>query len=276
GPLPATPTPQSAPSALRPCGVAASPPARYQHVVWIVMENRGYREVVGSPSAPYLNRLAAACGLATNYWAVAHPSLPNYIALTSGSTQGISNDNSPQAEPVAAPSLFSLLGRDWRALEEGMPYRCDRSNSATYATKHNPAVYYTRIAAACARQDRPLSWPPPISARFTFITPDLCHDMHDCSTATGDAWLARVMPALLDSPQYRAGETAIFITWDEGTAASQRVATYVVAPSVPSGARPSTRYTHYSLLRTTEELLGIGRLLGGAATATSMRPGFHL
>jgi hypothetical protein len=245
-------------------------------VVWIVMENRGFSQIAGSKSAPYLNGLATECGLATNYHAISHPSLPNYIALTSGSTHGIGDDAGPGSHPLAGPSLFSLLGTGWRSLEESMPSNCDRSSSGNYAVKHNPAPYYTNLAATCPSQDVPLQSPPDLTGRFTFITPNLCHDMHDCSTATGDTWLSQEVPAILATPEYRAGSTALVITWDENDSGGTLVATYVVAPSVPPGTRSATSYSHYSLLRTTEEMLGLTPLIGAAATATDMRAGFHI
>ena len=262
-------------SAARPC-VGAPPPATYDHVVWIVMENRGLSDIVGSSSAPYLASLAERCGLATGYSGVSHPSLPNYIAMTSGSTQGIGDDSGPGSHALAAQSIFGLLGPDWRALQEAMPAPCDHSSSGDYATKHNPAVYYTAIAASCATNDVPMGAAPDVSARFTFITPDLCHDMHDCSTATGDRWLSSVVPQILDSAEYRAGRAALFVTWDENDSGGSRVATYVVAPSVPPGTRSAVTLSHYSLLRSTEEMLGLTPLLGQAATAADMRPPFHL
>jgi hypothetical protein len=244
-------------------------------VVWIVMENRAEDDVVGSASAPYLDSLARACGLADDA-GVAHPSLPNYLALTSGSTHGVGDDAGPGSHPVAGPSLFGLLGRGWRSLEEAMPGPCDRSPSGNYAVKHNPAVYYTALAASCPTQDVPLGAVPDLSARFTLITPDLCHDMHDCSTATGDRWLSEELPEVLDSPGYRAATMAVFITWDENDSGGTAVPTYVVAPSVAPGTRSAAGYTHYSLLRTTEVLLGLRPLLGGAATARSMVGAFRL
>lgn len=240
------------------------------------MENRGYQEVIGSPAAPYINRLAASCGLATNYYAVAHPSLPNYLALTSGSTQGVSDDSGPYAHPVSSPSVFSLLGGGWTSLEEGMPVNCDLQSGGEYAVKHNPAAYYTGVRGACTQQDVPLATAPDLSAAFTFITPNLCHDMHDCSTSAGDSWLATEVPLLLRTPQYLSGRTAIFITWDESDGSTQQVPALVIAPTVPGGSRVGTRFTHYSLLRTIEELLGLTPLLGGAASAPSMVAGFNL
>lgn len=263
------------PDASRPCGVTAAAPG-YDHVVWIVIENRGFGDVVGSPAAPYLASVARACGLATGYSGVAHPSLPNYLAMTSGSTHGVSDDANPSSHPINGPSIFSLLGGDWRSLQESMPANCARAGAGEYAVKHNPAAYYTSLTAACAVQDVPLAASPDISARFTLLTPNLCHDMHDCSTAAGDGWLASEMPLLLNSPTYRAGHTAIFITWDENDSGGAVVPTYVLAPSVRPGTQVSAAFTHYSLLRTTEELLGLSPLLGAAAQAPSMAAPFGL
>ncbi|MGH7691981.1 MAG: alkaline phosphatase family protein [Candidatus Dormibacteria bacterium] len=246
------------------------------HVVLIVMENRSYGELIGSSTAPYINHLAAVCGLATNYFAVAHPSLPNYLALTSGSTQGVTDDAGPYAHPISGHSIFGLLGSGWTSLEESMPANCDLQSGGEYAVKHNPAAYYTGVRSACAHQDVPLGNPPNLSAAFTLITPNLCDDMHDCATSAGDSWLAREVPLLLATPQYLSRQTAIFITWDESTGATQQVPALVIAPTVPAGSRVATQFTHYSLLRSIEELLGLSPLLGGAASATSMVGGFNL
>src|SRR5437764_294166 len=103
-------------------------PATYDHVIWILMENHSFNEIIGNSAAPYINQLASRCGLATNYFAVSHPSLPNYIALTSGSTQGITDDKSPSSHQLNAPSIFSQLEGSpstWRTLEEAMPSNCD-------------------------------------------------------------------------------------------------------------------------------------------------------
>ena len=255
------------------CGVAKS--AHYDHVVWIVLENQGY-SVVGSPDAPFLNSLASTCGLATRSFAVTHPSLPNYIALTSGSTLGVSDDGEPAAHPLSAPSIFSQLGSAWRSLEESMPSACDRVTSGVYAARHNPAVYYVPLRPACLRQDVPLTLPLQLDARFTFISPNVCDDMHSCPVGVGDAWLRRIVGDVASSAQYRAHSLALFITFDENDLdASNQVATIVVAPTVPRGIRVGLTFTHYSLLRTTETLLHLG-LLGAARSARSMVRPFHL
>lgn len=260
-------------SATAPCGVTGA--TQYSHVVWIMLENIGY-SIVGSPSAPYFNQMASRCGLATNDFAVSHPSLPNYIALTSGSTQGIGDDGEPNTHLLRAPSIFSELGSNWKALIESMPTACDRVTSGSYAARHNPAVYFTTISSQCRRSDVPLSIPLKLSAGLTMIVPNICNDMHSCPVSVGDAWLRRFVPLIISSAQYQSRSLVLFITFDENDSmASNQVPTLVIAPSTPIGERVATRFTHYSLLRTTETLLHVGPL-GHARTARSMIAPFHL
>ena len=243
------------------------------------MENHGFDQVAGH--SPYLNALARRCGLAADYHAVTHPSLPNYLALTSASTQGLDgSDCSPGPGcRSGGPSIFGQTR--WRAYAESMPDRCVRSNAGDYAPRHNPAVYFTRVAAACAADDVPLSR---LSgdlrsgrlAAYTFIAPNLCNDEHDCPVAQGDAWLAKWVPRITSSPAYRSGQTALFITYDEDDHhEGNRVYTVVAASSVRPGTVSRTHFTHYSMLRTQEQLLGLPGL-GRAASATSMASAFHL
>jgi hypothetical protein len=272
----APPAPQ-APTPAGPCGRTSAPPATWQHVVWIVMENHSYSQVIGSSSAPYENALAGQCGLATNYYGITHPSLPNYIAMTSGDPQGVTDDSGPSSHPLNVPSIFSQLGSGgWRSLQESMTSNCDLSGSGQYAVRHNPAAYYTNIRTDCQSYDVPLGPTPDISARYTFITPNLCNDTHDCPVGTGDSWLQTFIPKLTSTAEYQAGSTAIFLTWDEDDFTNvNKVATIVIAPSTHPGTQSATRFDHYSLLRTTEEMLGLP-YLGGAAGATSMRGAFNL
>ncbi len=258
-----------------PCGSTASAPATYDHVVWVVMENKAYSSIIGSASAPYINQLAKQCGSASQFFAETHPSLPNYIAMTSGSPQRIANDNPPSSHPLIVPSIFSQLPGRWRSLQESMPSNCLLKNSGLYAVKHNPAGYYTNIRTECASLDVPLGSTPDVSARFTFVTPNLCNDTHDCSVATGDTWLSDFLGKVFSSTQYGAGRTAVFVTWDEDDSShSNHIATVVAAPSVVPGTISAATFNHYSMLRTTEEMLSLG-FVGNAATAASMRGPFN-
>jgi phospholipase C len=270
-------------SVANPCGRVATTPT-YAHVVWIWMENKPYGSVIGNKGAPYENELANACGLATDYRAITHPSLPNYLAATGGSTFGVTDDAGPSSHPLAATSIFQQLTQanlSWRAYDESMPTTCDRNPSGRYAVKHNPAVYYTAIRQQCAVDDVALEahLSQDIAAAnlpsFAFVTPNLCDDTHDCSVQTGDTWLAAWIPRIVAGANYRSGNTLIVLTWDEGVGANNLIPTIVMAPSVPTGTRGTGALTHYSLLRTTEELLGLPGL-GAATTATSMTSMFRL
>jgi hypothetical protein len=267
----------------RPCGWKPAG-THYAHVVWIWMENKPFGSVIGSSSAQYENALAAQCGLATNYRGITHPSLPNYLAATGGSVFGVSDDSGPAVHPISAPSIFSQVdqaGLSWRGYEESMPSDCDTSAASPYAVKHNPAAYFVGLRASCMQHDIPLAGnlPHDIAAgtlpSFSFITPNLCNDMHDCSVHTGDAWLATWIPRLLSGPNYQAGNTLIVLTWDEGVGSVNRIPTIVVAPSVRQGLQVGTSLDHYALLRSSEDLLGLAHL-GAAAAAPSMAAAFGL
>ena len=291
------------------CGRSAAAHPAYRHVIWIWFENHAYDAVIGSNDAPFTNKLAAACGLATNYHNVTHPSLPNYIAATSGDPQGIGDDCQPSECSKSVQSLFGQVrarGLTWKAYNESMPSACDLEGgsgsnpSGEYAPKHNPAVYYLPLRSECRQRVVPLGAPASGAfahalksdalAGFTFITPNLCNDTHDCPVSTGDAWLAQWLPAIVSSRAYRKGSVAIFITWDEGEHGSSddcalnttdsgcHIAMLVVAPTTPRGTRSALLFNHYSLLRTTEQLLGIKTFLGHAkdSTSRSLRSPFHL
>jgi hypothetical protein len=234
------------------------------------MENRDYASIIGSGSAPYINSLATTYGVATDYSAISHPSLPNYIALTSGSDQGITDDSDPSSHRLNVPSIFSQLpGGASRSLQESMPSSCAQGSSGEYAVRHNPEAYYTNLGSDCANYDVPFGSAPDFSARFTFVTPNLIDDMHDGTIADGDNFLHSYIPALMATPQYQAGNAVIFITWDENSGSSGNGVPCIVISPYTHGVKDATPYSHYSLLRTTEELLGLP-LLGNAASANSM------
>jgi len=251
------------------------------------MENKTYSEVIGSRSAPYMTSLVAECGTATNYALVGSPSLPNYIGATAGQTFAIADDNPPNSHALTADNLFRqarTAGKTAKSYQESMPSNCRLSNSGQYAVRHNPEAYYAGAEdrTACQANNVPLGTTSSGSLvndlanntlpAFSFITPNLCNDTHDCSIATGDAWLSRWLPKILASQAYVSGGTVVFITYDEYTP----VPNVVISPYTVAGTATSVAFNHYSLLRTTEELLGITPYLGNAATAQSMRGAFNL
>lgn len=287
-------------SSTSPCGSGARAPATYKHIIVFFMQDKIASEVYGSPKAPYLNTLGAACGIATNYHWVWHPS---FLPIISGAY----NDPLPRGCTLAeclypGQSIFSQLkdaGKTWRNYAEEMPSNCARSSKGGYTPTHNPPVYYRNLMADCAAWDVPMGT---VSAgafvddlnndrlpSYSFMSPTLCHDTHDCELAEGDKWLQTWMTKILNSAVYRAGGAAVFIVWDDGTTDAPGVtdcttsshpyclvSLFVISPYTPGGTRSGVPFSHYSLLRTTEEMLGITSFLGGAARATSLRAAFGL
>lgn len=286
-------------NAAGPCGTVATAPV-YKHVIWIFMENHSFNDIIGSSQAPYMNSLASECGLATNYHNISHPSLPNYLAATSGlSTSifgGVPWTSYLDCDPgilceTSAPSIFGQ-GESWKAYEESMPSNCDKSDSGEFAARHDPPAFYTSLST-CSTLDQPYTQLATDLAdnslpAFSFITPNLIDDMHDGTIADGDTWLSKNLPAILASKEYTSGSTAVFITFDEGSGGyitescynntsdqSCRVPTFVISPSTKAGTRSATFFNHYSLLATTEQLLGLP-YLGQASSAASMKTAFNL
>jgi phosphatidylinositol-3-phosphatase len=260
---------------------AAPPPSvrlpHFTHVVVVVFENHESSSIVGNPAAPTFNALARRYATLTNYDAVAHPSLPNYLALVSGSTHGITSDCTDCV--VRAQSLADTLataGKTWKTYAEGLPYPgFTGGSSGRYAKKHDPFLYFRDVADSRARRDRvvPLGALTRDLARrrlpdFSLVIPDLCNDMHDCSVATGDAWLKAHVVPLLSSSVLRGG--AVFVVFDEGTTdlgGGGRIEALALGPTVRRGSRFARATNHHGLLRTIEDAWSLPRL-GLSSTAT--------
>ena len=275
-PIPTT----AAPTVPAPTAASSS---RIQHVVIIVDENKPATNIIGNSAAPYLNGLASTYAKANDYSAIGHPSLPNYLAITSGTTAGIRSDCAPGGSClVTSPNLTDELvkaGLSWRMYAESMPTPCASNNAGDYAVKHNPFMYYpsvTSSSAGCAQHVVPftdlatdLANPSSLPA-FSFISPNLCNDMHDCPIATGDAWLARNVPRILGSPAFTAQRSLLVVIFDEGDAANNVVACVFAGPAARREYTSSVPYTHYSLLRTVEQVWNLAPLTANDANARSM------
>ena len=270
------------------CGRTPHKKPRIRHVIVIVLENHPYPKIIGR--APFITSLAHRCGLAANYHHNAKVSLPNYLAMTSGSTHGLRRNCTPKQCHIRGPSIFTQLARHhmkWRAYQESMPGRCVRVSSGLYAARHNPTVYYRRIGHhQCRRHVVPLG-PRGSGAlnqalhhkgtpAYMFVTPNLCHDMHDCAVVVGDLWVSSWVRMMVKSRAYRAGHTAIFLTFDEGSNSVGHIPTVVVSPYTRAGKVSHRRYTHFSLMRTTASVLGIRRCLGKACSARGLSKAFRL
>jgi phosphatidylinositol-3-phosphatase len=270
----------------------ASPTARVvggvpSHLAVVVMENEEYSGVIGSRAAPYINRLAHGYALAISSYAISHPSLPNYLALTGGLTFGIDSDCTDCA--VRGTGIVGQLesrGISWKAYMEDLPHACfTGSGAGAYAKKHDPFVYYKGIVTNPARCSRVVPMTQLTAdersgalPQFIWITPNLCHDMHACDRATGDRFLSRLVPPLLRALGPRG---LLILTWDEGSsdngccrlAGGGHIATIVAGGDARRNVRLKAPVDHYSVLQTIEDLFGLRRRRGAACTCTpSLQP----
>jgi hypothetical protein len=257
-------TPVAAPTSL-PTATPSPATTTQGSLFLIVMENRSYDQAI---AGGYTAQLARTYAVATNYHGVSHPSLPNYLALTSGSTWDIADDGYHRLPQTGLGAQLTQAGTPWRAYMEGMSGTCF-SSPYPYALKHNPFGYY---GGSCPSQVVPLSrfdtdLQQGDTPRFVWITPGLCHDGHDCSTAVADRWLAQIVPQILASDAWK-NNGLLVITWDEGEDSANHIATLVIQPG--AAHQTSDRfYNHYSLLATIEDRFGLSRL-GQARNATAM------
>ena len=287
------------------CGANAQAPTPVTKILVLIMENTDYGTVIGSPEAPTINALAQACGLATNYHGIQFPSLPNYVAMTSGQIPAfIAGDGSRGRDclPVGActssdASIFSQLdqpgtARSWKAYAESMPQPCFTRNQGQYVARHNPPVYYTGLQASCRTNDVPMGTPAggalaaDLAAgtlpSYGVLVPNLCNDGHDACNGQSrvseeDQTVATWLPAITSSTDYQSGHLLVILTADtsEAPANGNQLATILVNPNIRPGTRVSTRYDHYALLRLTEQLLGLPPL-ANAAHAADMAGPFNL
>ena len=226
-------------------------------VVVVIMENRDYGLVIGSPQAPYVNgTLVPQAALLTNSHAVTHPSQPNYLALFSGSSQGIGDDSCPHSflTPNLGAALISAR-KTFRGYSESMPndgyLGC---STQLYARKHNPWVDFTNVPASSNLVYHGFPRNPPSVA---IVVPNICHDMHDCSTKTGDDWLRANLPPMLSYLTAHGG--LLILTWDEADPdmnGANQIATLLIGPTIVPG-KYAQHATHYGVLHTIEAIEGV-------------------
>jgi hypothetical protein len=229
-----------------------------EHVMIVVFENKDPASVVGSPDAPYLTSLSKSGANFTQSHAVAHPSQPNYVALFSGSTQGVVDDSCPQS--LSGDNLASQLlaaGKTFTGFSEDLPGTgAEDCSSGGYRRKHNPWVDFSGLPAGI---NQPYSALPADYADLptvSFVVPNLCNDMHDCSVAAGDRWAkAHLAPYVAWAATH---DSLLVVTFDESDGGNDgnAIATFLVGPMVDAGDT-AQRIDHYSLLRTIEEMYGL-------------------
>ena len=213
--------------------------ADFDHVFIIMMENTGYDTLIGNPNAPFINFAAATSGLATNYFGVSHPSQPNYIAATSGSTNGVADDNDTTIDVPNIVDQLESHGKSWKGYMQSyslcttpLAHSC---GNQLYERKHNPFISYKDVQSNPARVANIVDFSQLATdlanntvPNYVWISPDQCHDMHgrflpgdacDFSQvsgliSTGDTFLLNTVNAIMTSKAW-TDNSVIFITWDE-------------------------------------------------------------
>lgn len=269
----------SQPSSFGTLPAATAVSTRPSKVLVVVLENHGLSSALRQ--MPFLTSQAKGYARASSYYAVTHPSLPNYLVLAGGSTFGVTDSKSPSSHRLSGGSVFGQLiahGRTAKTYAEGMTLRCQRTNRGRYAVRHNPWAYFasSRERSLCLKYDVPAGTTTSGALHrdvaagrlptFSMLIPDLCHDAHDCSLATADAWLKRWLRQIKAGPDFRAGRLAVVVTFDEDDRISgNHVLTAVMHPA-RRGVVVTRRLNHYSLSATASRLAGAPPLRRAAGT----------
>jgi hypothetical protein len=251
-------------------GALAAPPPAYDHVVLAIFENKGYRQIIGASSAPYLTRLAAQGANFTQSFAITHPSQPNYLDLFSGSNQGVTDDSCPQT--FASGNLGQQLiasGRTFVGYAEDLPSAGSPvCNSGGYVRRHAPWANFSNLNQSTVNQ--PYSTFPTdftMLPTVSWVVPNLCDDMHDCPVSNGDTWANQHLEAY--AQWAKTHNSLLIVTFDEDdSAGNNQIATFFVGARINPGSY-SERIDHFTVLRTIEAMYGLPAL-GSAANRSAI------
>ncbi|MFI5676605.1 alkaline phosphatase family protein [Streptomyces cellulosae] len=244
------------------------------HVVVVVMENHAYSQVIGSSSAPYLNNTLKAGGAnLTQSYGLTHPSEPNYYMLFSGSNQGRTDDSCVSVGSINKPNLASELiaaGKTWASYNESLPSQGSTTcSSGNYAQKHNPWFGFSNVPTSTAKTFAQFPTDYTTLPKVSFVVPNLCSDMHDCSVSTGDTWIKNNLGAY--ATWAKTHNSVLAVTFDEDNKLSgNRIPTVLYGQHVAAGSSSATTYNHYNVLRTVEDLAGLTAHAGNAASASDI------
>jgi hypothetical protein len=265
--IPPRPTPTPTPP---PTPTPAPTAGPINHVVVVWLENHEATAVT-STSMPYLYGLSTTYGRSDQFYGITHPSLPNYLAFWSGSTQGVTDNGTYNFGGASLSSQMAAAGRSWRTYAQNYPSTgCNTGSSysggvdgpgvaGTYVRRHNPAMSFTSVSGTsqCANIQPLANFDPNVNV--SFVVPNLCNDAHDCPLLTADTFLRGFVPKVTGAPDW--AHTLLVISFDEGSTST-------------NGGVSTTLHNHYSLLRTIENLNGLPCLANacGANTLSEFLP----
>ena len=240
------------------------------HIVVVMEENHSFSDIIGSPQAPYINSLAAEGAVFTESFAITHPSQPNYLAIFSGSTQGVTDDSCPHTFSTASlESELLAAKKTFTGYSEGLPQAGSLvCTSGEYARKHVP---WTNFSKDNPNDNQPFTSFPTDFTQLplvSFVIPNLLDDMHDGTIQQGDIWLQTNLSAYVNWAM--TNNSILIITWDEDDGSeSNQIPTIFVGESVKPG-QYAEKITHYNVLRTIEQIYKL-KHLGSAASAKPIK-----
>lgn len=240
------------------------------HVVVVMEENHSYADIIGNTSqAPYMNQLAGQGALLTSSYGVTHPSQPNYMAIFSGSQQGVTSDNCPSTSSAAnLATELEGAGKTFKGYAEGLPSSGSTAcTSGEYVRRHAPWINFSNVPTADSQSFSSF----PSSSNYSslptvsFVAPNLQDDMHDGTVASADTWLKNNISSYATWAQQN--NSLLIVTWDEDDyTENNQIPTIVVGAGVKAGKYSET-INHYNILSTIESMYGLTKL-GSSASAT--------
>ena len=259
----------------------------FSHVVVLVEENHSYSGVVGNASMPYFNGLASQYGLATQYFANAHPSLPDYLMLTTGQIETMDNNFSETITDDNVVRELVAAGKTWKCYAESLPsVGYLGGDFGTYIRHHNPFTYFSDVQNDPSQAANIVPFTQLADdltngtlPQYAFIVPDVNDDAHDGTLAVADSWLSANIATLLDDPSFQ-NSGLLVITFDEADQSDinhggGQVATLIISSQAKQGYQSQTLYQHQSVLRLTLAALNVQTFPGSASAAPDMTEFFE-
>jgi len=242
----------------------------FEHIIIFMFENHSYDEVEADPNFGYYSKLGKTM---TNYFAIVHPSQPNYWCQISGDYFGITSDSNYNLPYTNIVDLFEANNITWKAYEEDFPGNCNPSQSVGYYyRKHNPFISFDNVrnnATRCAKIVNSNQLDTDLAAnnlpQYMYFTPNINNDAHDTNIAYAGKWLRSFLtPRISKFPK----GTLFVLTWDEDDKTEgNQIYTVLFGSMIAANSKDNTMYTHYSLLRTVEDNWNLGNLGRNDATA---------
>jgi hypothetical protein len=244
----------------------------FKKVFIIILENTSAQTAM---KQPYLSSLSTRGAYLNQFFAMAHPSLPNYFAMTSASTHGVTNDNTTNLNVANIADLLEAKGKTWKSYNDNYPGNCFAGDKGKYARRHQPFIGYDDIRtkpARCARIVNSSQLAGDVEKgtlpEFSFYVPNTDNDGHDTGVKFADNWLKTTFDPYFNDPRFMQ-DMLVVVTFDEDDGSGpNQIYAVLFGTSVVPNSTSNTHYNVYNLLRTIEDVFGLGTLGLNDSTAS--------